>query len=245
MDSHENRTTFELYGRSVISKILNHSNQRDSLVQYIAESIGYSIIEGKLTPKDDLNSVDLARQFHCSRTPIREALILLEKEGLIEIPPRRRPLVHEIDLKECQDIYEVRTNLYGLVAELIVANATDNQILNLEPYEAKMVESVKKDDLDAYFWANVAFQDFEIDICGNREVRKILDTLMLRMLKLRFMSLNRPGRIEQSLADHSRLLRAYLERDIALAVALKRGIVQRGLNAIKQNYSLFSQVPEL
>jgi len=229
------KTTYEAIGRAVIVRIINSSKEQDSLVRAIAEKVGYSIIEGQLSAGDDLNTVDLSKQFNSSRTPVREALLMLEKEGLVEIPPRRRPRVKELSIEEVHDIYEVRTNLYGLVAKIIVERSSNEEINTLEPLRIQMTEAANKGDLEAYFWANVAFQDAEIDICGNRELKRILDSLMLRMLKLRYTSLNRPGRLEQSLADHERLIRAYKERDASLAVALKRGIVQRGLAALENS----------
>lgn len=221
-------------GHAVLARILDRSNQQDSLVRSIAEQVGYAIIEGQLKPGDDVNSVDLSRQFNTSRTPVREALLWLEKEGLVEIPPRRRPHVTRLGFKEVRDIYEVRGNLYGLVAELIVERASDADILRLEPFKNQMAASCQSGNLEEYFWANVSFQDMETEICGNEQVRRILDSLMLRMLKLRYSSLNLPGRLQQSLQDHERLLRAYIERDAPLAVALKRGIVRRGLAAIER-----------
>jgi DNA-binding GntR family transcriptional regulator len=222
-------------GHSILARILNPAEQRDSLVINIAEEIGSAIIEGHLNPGDDLNSVDLSDRFKTSRTPVREAMMLLEKEGLVEILPRRRPRVARLSIKEVREIYEVRANLYGLVAELIVTNATDEAIQSLQQYLDQMAVAAKNEDLDAYFWPNVAFQDTETTICGNKQVKRILDSLMLRMLQLRYLSLSTPGRLQQSLSDHERLLRAYKERDSALSVAIKRGIVMRGLANIEKS----------
>jgi len=222
-------------GHSILARILNRDEQQDSLVITIAEEIGSDIIEGHLNPGADLNSVDLADRFETSRTPVREALILLEKEGLVEILPRRRPRVAKLSFTEVREIYQVRANLSGLVAESIVNNATDEDMQSLQPYLEQMEAAADKQDLDAYFWPNVAFQDTETTICGNKQVKRILDSLMLRMLQLRYLSLTIPGRLQQSLADHKRLLRAYKERDSALAIAIKRGIVMRGLANIEKS----------
>lgn len=219
-------------GHAVLSRIFNRPEQDDSLVTSIAVQVGSAIIEGRLAPGDHLNTVQLSNQFKSSRTPVREALLLLEKEGLVEICPRRRSRVAQLSIAEVREIYQVRANLYGLVAELVVATASDEAIRSLEPYRDQLATAAQAGDLDVYFWANVAFQDMETVICGNGQVRRILDSLMLRMLKLRYLGLSSPGRMQQSLADHDRLLRAYLERDAPLAVALKRGIVLRGLAAV-------------
>lgn len=217
-------------GAAVLGRILPNS-----LVGFIAEWIGLAIIEGRLAPGADLNSVDLSTQFSTSRTPVREALMLLAKEGLVEIAPRRRPRVATLSPAEVREIYQVRASLYALVAELIVASASDDTITTLQGHLDQMEEAAGAGDLARYFWANVAFRDAETAICGNGQVGRMLDSLMLRTLQLRHFSLSLPGRMEQSLADHRRLLRAYQERDAALAVALKRSIVLGGLGAIERS----------
>src|SRR5690242_9948934 len=90
-------------------------DRKDSLVGKIASDVAKAISEGRLAPGDELNSVDLASRYGTSRTPVREALMLLEKEGLVEIPPRRRPRVARIDLKEIEDLYTIREVLNELV----------------------------------------------------------------------------------------------------------------------------------
>jgi DNA-binding GntR family transcriptional regulator len=197
--------------------------------------VGIAIIDGELLPGADLNTVDLSGQFKTSRTPVREALLLLEQERLVEIPPRRRPLVAPLTLKEVRDSYEARASLYGLVAELIVTTSSDEQIESLAPYLAAMEAAAASEDRDAYFWANVEFQNQETRICGNSQLERILDSLMLRMLQLRHLSLMLRGRMHQSLADHQAVFQAYRERDLELAVAMNRGLVLRGLATIEKS----------
>lgn len=225
----------ETNSHTIISRVFERSAHPNSLVRSIAEWIGCAIIEGRLLPGDDLNSHDLSKQFRTSRTPVREALILLEKEGLVEIPARRRPRVAYLSLNEVRAIYQVRASLYALVAELIVMTASTEEILLLQPYLNLMEEFAAKDDLNAYFWANVAFRDTESTLCGNDEVKRILDLLMLRTLKLRRFTSSLPGHMQQEVADHKRILRAYKERDAPLAIALKRSLVFGGLAAIEQS----------
>ena len=96
-----------------------------SLVGNIAATIASDIVAGRLRAGADLNSDELARRFQTSRTPVREALLMLEKEGLVEIESRRRPRVKRWTRSEVRELYLVRAALYALVAELIVANAPD------------------------------------------------------------------------------------------------------------------------
>lgn len=218
---------------TIFADVLERTAGRDSLVGKIAEWIGCAIIEGRLRPGDDLNSVALSQRFQTSRTPVREALMILEKEGLVTIPPRRRPHVAHVSLREVREIYQVRTHLYMLVSELIVARVADQDVQTLRVQQARLEEAASAGDRDAYFWRNLSFRATEAEICGNAPLRRLLDSLGLRTLQARHQSLTYPGRMEQSVRDHARLVRAYEERDAPLAIALTRTLVLGGLAAIE------------
>ncbi len=225
----------ETNGHAILTRVLERSTQLDSLVGSIAEWIGLAIIEGRLQPGDDLITLDLSRQFHTSRTPVREALLLLEKEGLVTILPNRRACVTRISLPEVREIYQVRASLLMLAAELICKNASDEAIALLRGFVPRLHETAVAHDVDAYFWTNIAFRDTEADICGNGQVKRILDSLGLRMLQLRHLSLAQPERLEQSLSDRERQVRAYEARDVTLAIALTRSMVFNALAAIERS----------
>lgn len=214
-------------------RILENSDRTNPRVSSIAQQIGCSIIEGRLHPGDDLNTVDLSKQFQTSRTPVREALLLLEKEGLVTIPPYRRPFVAQVSLEEIREIYQVRANLLMLAAELIVNTASDEAIASLRAFLLPMREMAAAHDIDGVFWTSVAFRNREAEICGNRQVKRILDSLGLRTLQLRHLSM-KLGRAyaEQRLSDRERLVSAYEERDASLAVSLTRAMVLRSLKII-------------
>ncbi len=219
-----------------MARILENSDRTNPRVTAIAQSIGCAIIEGHLQPGDDLNTVDLSKQFQTSRTPVKEALLLLEKEGLVTIPPYRRPFVAQVGLEEIREIYQVRANLLMLTAELIVNTASDEAIASLRTFLRPMREMAAAQDVDGVFWASVAFRTRETEICGNRQVKHILDSLGLRTLQLRHLSIKLGyAHAEQRLSDRERLVSAYEERDPSLAVALTRAMVLRSLAIIEQS----------
>ncbi|MGH7328318.1 MAG: GntR family transcriptional regulator, partial [Polyangiaceae bacterium] len=151
----------------------------NSLVGNIAGSIAAEIVAGRLRAGADLNSVELARRFQTSRTPVREALLLLEKEGLVEIESRRRPRVRRWTRPEVRELYLVRAALYALVAELIVTNASDEDLQLLNDCYQVLAAAEKAGDLERFFRANVAFRDLEARVCGNAQLRRIIDSLGL------------------------------------------------------------------
>lgn len=206
-----------------------------SLAFAIFRELAIGIVEGRLPPGHEVNSADLARQFDTSRTPVREALLMLERESLVVVPPRRRPYVSDVALSQVREIYEIRASLYGLVAELLVARASDEQIAQLHEWQAKLAADAEAGDVDGYFWHNVGFRNTEANLSGNRELQRRLSALGLQMHRFRHLSLSLPGRLVNSLADHERLVRAYAERDVPMAIAISRSLVWRGYHAIERS----------
>lgn len=208
------------------------ANEQSSVAE-IVDWVARGIIEGRLRPGDDLNSVDLAKRFGVSRTPVREALFTLAREGLVDWPPRRRPRVAAMDLKEVREIYELRAVLYGQVSLAIVQRASAEDIDALWRAHARLAHVAAQGDVDGYFWANVAFRDEELRVSRNGVVKEVLDSMRMRTNRLRHLSTSLPGRLQRSCADHQRLCEAYAERDGVLAAALNRSIVMGALHAIE------------
>jgi DNA-binding GntR family transcriptional regulator len=219
---------------AVARAIVAERHDRPSLVSNIACELAAEIIEGLRQPGDDLNSVELSRRYHTSRTPIREALMLLEKEGLVHIPPRRRPRVASLAIDEVREIYRARAALFELIATDVAHSVSAEGLAALRAARGEMERTCRNGDLNGYVWANVDFYDRNTQLANNRTVKRILDSLLLRTLRLRRLSLSQPNRLRQSLDDHSRLMKAYEDRDANLAAALIRSNHINALAALEK-----------
>jgi DNA-binding GntR family transcriptional regulator len=220
-------------GSDVLRQMLRDGRTDVSLVDRIVEDLARQIIDGTLQPGADVNSVELAKRYSTSRTPVREALLTLEREGLVDVPARRRPRVAPVTITQARELYEIRASLHALVSELIVSTADDQDLDVLRTWQGHLREDAARGDVDAYFWHNVTFRQAEAEVSGNRQLTRLLGSLGLRTLQLRHVSLSLPGRLDRSVEDHERLLAAYADRDATLAAALTRSIIMRGLQAIE------------
>ena len=218
----------------VIRRIIASRDDRASLVTQIAIEVGGEIIEEVLAPGHDLNSVDLAKRYRTSRTPIREALMLLEKEGLVDVPPRRRPRVMVLDLPTIAEIYRTRATLLELGAADVANSASEAEISALEAQVEKMAQACAAEDLRAYLWYNIEFHDLNLIASRNQTAKRIVESLLLRTIQLRRRSLFAPGRMARSLEDHRRLVQAYGNRDANLAGALIRSNHMHALQNIQR-----------
>jgi DNA-binding GntR family transcriptional regulator len=227
------QSTLERF-QGMIRRVVSKDDDRSSLVDDIACVVGAEILEGVRRPGSDLNSVELARRFRTSRTPTREAVVILEKEGLVEILPRRRPRVADLSIAEIREIYRVRAAMLGLIAAEVTRLADDAELGELREILGEMDRAVHASDRDGYYWGNVAFHERFADLAKNRTLKRILESLALRSLRLRRVTLSTPGRMERSLADHTRLVRALEDRDAELAAALIKSNVLGALRLLEQ-----------
>jgi len=222
---------------SRMRRTLRLDDRREPKVAEIAEWIAIGIVEGDLAPGQDLNSVDLAKRFGTSRTPVREALMLLEQEGLVSIRARRRPRVAVISASDISDIYEVRADLLARMVRLVVERGSDEQLRDVGSWLDRLRAHAKAKDVDSYFWTHVALQEQLADIAQNRVLKQILDSLALRTLVLRHRSISRPGRLQASLVDQVRLFEALSIRDADLAAAIIAGATRAAQRAIEDGFS--------
>ena len=227
------QTTLERF-QSIIRRVASKDDDRSSLVTDIACVVGAEILDGLRRPGSDLNSVELARRFRTSRTPTREAVVILEKEGLVEILPRRRPRVANLSIDEIREMYRVRAAMLGLIAAEVVRLASDSEIAELRVILDEMERAAASNDRDGYFWGNVAFHDRFAELARNKTLQRILDSLVLRSLRMRRLTLSSPGRAQRSLADHTRLVAALEDRDGELASALIKANVLGALKLLEQ-----------
>ena len=226
---------------NAVESTLHVGEDRPSLVSRIAIELGAEIIEGVRPPGADLNSVELSRRYATSRTPVREALLLLESEGIVTITPRRRPRVSEFDIATIRDIYRSRCALLEFIASDVARYATEEDIDALSDIGEQMRRAQLAQDFSAYLWANVSFHALNTVLSRNRIVKQIIDSLLLRTLPLRRLSLSRADAMEQSLDDHLQLIRAYRDRDPNLAAALQRSNHMRSLRRLEGMLADLSQ----
>ncbi|SPJ24577.1 GntR family transcriptional regulator [Palleronia abyssalis] len=218
----------------ILQRVLMERYDRPSLVTKIACETGAEIIEGLRAPGDELNSVDLATRFKTSRTPIRDALMLLEKEGLIDMLPRRRARVATPPIEEIGEIYRVRAALFETVASDVVSRATEDDIALLAGLIDAMADAERRMALPDYVWANVEFYTALSNIGRNRTAARLIDSLLLRTLPHRRLSLSLPGRMARSLKTHAQILDAVTQRDETLARALIRSNHLSALEALQK-----------
>lgn len=162
-----------------------------TLKDYVYEYISKGIQEGTLKPNDKLNEQEISDKLGISRTPIREALIQLAADGLLESIPHRGFRVKPLSLKEVTELYIIIGNLDSLAANLALYNLSEEDINQMEGLKEEMDEAIKKEEYDRYYKLQIEFHDVYINKCNNEELIRILNQLRMRFIRQSYSNIDK------------------------------------------------------
>jgi DNA-binding GntR family transcriptional regulator len=184
----------------------------------------------------------LADELGISRTPVREALIRLANEGLVEVVPRHGMRVLPVSPADMSEIYTVLTALESAAAEILAARRpTDAELQPLVDATRDMTRALKQDDLDAWAAADERFHQGLVELAGNRTLADAIGRLADRSHRARMFTLRLRPKPVNSTHEHMAMLERIRAGDAAGAVDVNRAHRQRAtreLVAIFERYRL-------
>lgn len=174
-----------------------------------------AILSGKHLPGEALYEVHLAERFGMSRTPVREALQVLAREGFVDALPGRGFLVPRWSHQDVRELYELRESLEGFATACAAKNITPAEIGELEALHADYVEAP---DLQLLVRLGDQFHNKIVAYGRNKRLTKILDSLKAQISMTRVSQLRDiEGRRDESTREHRAILDAIVKRDGDLA----------------------------
>jgi DNA-binding GntR family transcriptional regulator len=169
-----------------------------------------------------LDERQLSQQLGVSRTPIREAMTLLEQEGFLHTIPRRGVFIVRKTKKQIIEMIEMWAALESMAARLATVNASDQEIAGLRHLFDEFRNSAPKDHLEEYSDANIAFHQAIIRLSGSHLMGKTLDNLFIHVRAIRRLTISQRDRAERSIVDHMKIIDALERRDTELAERMVR-----------------------
>ncbi len=200
-----------------------------ALYEQVAESVRGLILSHRLAPGSWIDEKALAAEYGISRTPLREALKVLAAEGLVTMKLRRGAYVTEVSLRDLSEVFHLLALLEGDAAGVVAAQATPEQIAELEALHRKL--EAELGDRDRFFAANERFHLRLLEIADNRWRLQMVADLRKVMKLNRHHSLFRQGRLEASLNEHRQIMSALRARNADRAQRLMRQHIANGKEA--------------
>ncbi|MFR9728698.1 GntR family transcriptional regulator [Saccharopolyspora sp. MS10] len=178
------------------------------------------ISDGRLRPGDRLFEQELAGEFGVSRVPVREAIRMLQSEGLVEVAPHRRGVfVRSLDRHQVEELFDVREALEALAARLAATRASAADVERLGALAAQARDALARGDVDTMSRANTEFHDGVVALSGNELLASVLEPLHGRLAWLFRLNLE-PERVCREHAElHTAIAGGEPDRAAELALA--------------------------
>jgi len=181
------------------------------------------ILEGTLAPGMQLRDKELAEQLGVSRTPIREALLRLEDEGLVKTKPNRSTLVSSIDFHSAFHLYSIVWTLERLALSQAFGSITDLHIEIMIEANERFLKKMKARDRISALDADNDFHSVYIQLSENKELEKVITDIKQKLKRLDLYYFDKIKNAALSYEEHSQIIEALKQRDLSLALSAVEG----------------------
>jgi len=179
----------------------------------IYDQLKEDIINGKYDGGTFLLESDLCKEFNVSRTPVREALILLAHDQYIEMIPNRGAFVPQITIKDIKELYELRIANDGMAAFLCTEFATPTVIQAMEESIAREANYLASEDFFEAAKEEFLFHSLYVNNCGNQRLIHVIDSVSHQMMRAMWLGADKNAQMVPGLHYHSELVDAMKARD--------------------------------
>ncbi len=204
-----------------------------SLTDRAYQQIKEEILTNRLRPGDPLHVEHFVKRLNLSRTPLREAIQQLEKEGLVEIRSRMGSFVSHIELREIVEMYQVRALLEGFAARLAAGRVSPDRLAEVEEQLARQPLG-SETDYAALSKAGLALHRLIVESCGNRVLTRFVVSLQDHFRRFRAVSPQLPERVLDFHHEHLQILDALKKGDGARAEQLTQRHLERAAELLME-----------
>jgi DNA-binding GntR family transcriptional regulator len=218
-------TTSAAVARPVMPLALQPINVSVSFRDQAYEALKQAITDADIYAHREeirLDEREISKALGVSRTPIREAMTLLEREGFLRTLPRRGVFIVRKTRKQIVEMIEMWAAIESMAARLATLNASDEDIAGLRKLFDEFRNSTPAEHIHEYSDANIAFHQAIIRLSGSHLMGKTIENLFIHVRAIRRMTISQRDRAERSIVDHMKIIEALEARDTELAERLVR-----------------------
>ena len=184
-----------------------------SLSDRVFEQLENSILNGSIQEGESLNELKLSAELGVSRTPVREAIRMLEQKNLVRLTPNKGAIVLGVDHKDLQDIYTIRSYIEGLASRWAAENITDDKCKRLREIVDLQEFYYLKNDSDQISEMDSRFHETIFNYSESRSLEHMLRDLHHMIQRYRKQSIEDTERTEKSITEHRLILEAICSGD--------------------------------
>jgi DNA-binding GntR family transcriptional regulator len=210
-------------------------NQGRVLADWVTESLRQAILAGHFDPGERLDQDLVAQEYEVSRTPVREAIRILESEGFIEVRPHRGAFISTVSPREIREIYEIRGLLEAEIVRQVTPVIPQDTLNALEQMLDEGIGQFDAGEHSRHFESDVTFHQTLAALVENPLYAVMLEGLNNRVQRIRRFAQMRPGdHLLQSFDEHRRILEFMKRRDPQQAARAMRDHCEHSATRIAQ-----------
>lgn len=226
--------------RMKLSPITANFTLKDHVYEKLRDAItGMDIYDD--TAELRLDERSLSEQLGVSRTPLREAIARLERDGLVQVVARKGVYLQRKSLDEILEMIVAWAALESMAARLAAERASDAQIAGLRKIAAKYNEGALDTRISEYSDDNIRFHQHILEISGCSLLKDMADGLFLHMQAVRLRAMNEGDRVKRSVVDHAEIIEALEARDADLAASRVRVHTMRLHDHVRMTWTQLEQ----
>lgn len=206
-----------------------------SMREKVYDTLKELIIDGVIAPGERIIETEYSEKFQISRTPIREAIRMLELEGLVESNSKGGVTVKKISKNEIYEVYKIRIALEGVVLEESIQKATASDIKKLEKVLKDTNKALKKDNIDDIISLFSVFNSTLYDIAKFPKVTEMITNINFYLKRFRKLSIENPKRKIDAFDDHVKIVEAIKIKDLNTALEINKAHLEKSMNFILGN----------
>jgi len=200
-----------------------------SLRDQVYEAIRQAIFERRLKPGDHIPGQELTELLNVSRTPLREALGLVERDGLVQYIPNRGWFVTKFTPPEIQEIFFIRSGLENMAADLMIDRLTEQDYATLEAGIEALGRAIRQGNAQLRSKLDLDFHRHLVTLSGNRRLLQMWENIAIQCsMAFNYHTVTIPDYDHwQGVRDHTAILNALRSRDRAAVHAVNDEINRR------------------
>jgi DNA-binding GntR family transcriptional regulator len=206
-----------------------------ALAQNVATSVEKAIIFGEIPGGTRLTEKIICQKTGVSRSPIREALQILERDGLLHREPRKGVRVAELTLDDLDELYACRISLEVTAAQLAAKKASSDEIEGIRKCRSDCERMFKRNDVLGHFQANVEMSQRIFEAAHNQVLSKLLGSIQKQALRYRFFAYQKSKAARQfSISSNAELVEALAQRHAQKAGETMRRSIEASHEIIRE-----------
>jgi len=207
-----------------------------NLVEKVVQHLTQEILSDRLRPNQRISEPAVSKQLGVSRSPVREALRILERDGLVKQSPGRGVFVADVTPEEADELYLIHGHLIGLAVRLACQRMKGEALTGMREMVQRLRQAADKDDRNAFLDARTRLERFVGERSFSPRLAHLLEVMAYPSARYRAFHVSVPGYMDEITRCYEGIYEAFSNRDDAAAEQLRLKIMDLGRELLRRYF---------